>query len=58
MSAFAGKTVGVRLRCRTDGAVQGNNEDKVAGFFADELVLTGASRTAPSMRIRITSTKE
>jgi immune inhibitor A len=42
LSAFAGRTVGLRLHYRTDGAVQGNNEDAVAGFFADEFVLTGA----------------
>ena len=42
LSAYAGKTVGLRLHYRTDGAVQGNNEDAVAGFFADEFVLTGA----------------
>jgi immune inhibitor A len=42
LSAYAGKTVGLRLHYRTDGAVQGNDEDAVAGFFADEFVLTGA----------------
>ena len=42
LSAYAGKTVGLRLHYRTDGAVQGQNEDAVAGFFADEFVLTGA----------------
>jgi immune inhibitor A len=42
LSAYAGKTVGLRLRYHTDGAVQGQDEDAMAGFFADEFVLAGA----------------
>jgi immune inhibitor A len=42
LSAYADKTVGLRLRYHTDGAVQGQDEDAMAGFFADEFVLAGA----------------
>ena len=35
LSAYAGKTVGLRLHYRTDGAVQGQDENAAAGFFAD-----------------------
>jgi immune inhibitor A len=41
LSAYAGQTVGLRLHYRTDGAVQGQDEDAIAGFFADEFVLSG-----------------
>jgi immune inhibitor A len=41
LSAYAGKSVGLRLHYRTDGAVQGQDQDAVAGFFADEFVLEG-----------------
>jgi immune inhibitor A len=41
LSAYAGKTVGLRLHYETDGAVQGQDENAAAGFFADEFALTG-----------------
>ncbi len=45
LSAYAGKTVGLRLLYRTDPAVQGNDPDAVAGFFADEFRLTAGAAT-------------
>jgi immune inhibitor A len=40
LSAYAGKTVGLRLRYVTDGGVQGNDPALVPGLFADEVKVT------------------
>ena len=47
MSAFAGKTVGLRLRYLTDPAVQGaeGHTDEPAGIFVDDITLTAGSAT-------------
>jgi immune inhibitor A len=47
LSAFAGKTVGLRLRYTTDGAVQGaeDHTDEPAGIFADDFTLTAGGQT-------------
>jgi immune inhibitor A len=45
LSAYAGKTITLRLRYVTDGAVQGTNPDKAAGIFADQFVLTAGGTT-------------
>ncbi len=37
LSAYAGKTVQLRLRYATDGAAQGTDPDAVSGLFADEI---------------------
>jgi immune inhibitor A len=46
LSAYAGKAVQLRLRYRTDGAVQGNDDDLVAsGLFVDAISLTSGGST-------------
>jgi immune inhibitor A len=45
LSAYAGKTIGLRLRYVTDGGVQGNDPALVPGLFADELKVTSGSTT-------------
>jgi immune inhibitor A len=47
LSAFAGKTVGLRLRYTTDPAVQGaeDHTDEPAGIFADDFTLTAGGQT-------------
>jgi immune inhibitor A len=40
LSAFAGKTIGLRFRYLTDGAAQGTDPAKVAGLFVDEIKIT------------------
>jgi immune inhibitor A len=45
LSAYAGKTITLRLRYVTDGAVQGTDTDKPAGIFADQFVLTAGGQT-------------
>jgi immune inhibitor A len=44
LSAFAGKTIGLRLRYFTDGAVEGQNPDAPAGLFADAFELTAGGQ--------------
>jgi len=47
LSAFAGKTVSLRLRYTTDAAVQGaeDHTDEPAGIFADDFTLTAGGQT-------------
>ena len=47
LSAYAGKTVTLRLRYKTDGASQGNPDDTdmQPGLFADEFTLTSGTTT-------------
>ena len=45
LSAYAGKTVQLRLRYKTDGAAQGQNPNAEAGFFADEIKVTNGTTT-------------
>jgi immune inhibitor A len=45
LSAFAGKTISLRLRYRTDGATQGADPDAPAGLFADEIKLVAGGQT-------------
>jgi len=47
LSAYAGKTVGLRLRYTTDPAVQGaeDHTDEPAGIFADDFTLTAGGQT-------------
>ena len=40
LSAYAGSTIGLRFRYRTDGAVQGQADDLPAGLFVDDILLT------------------
>ncbi len=45
MSAYAGQTVGLRFRYTTDGAVQGQDPDRVSGLFVDDIKLTAGATT-------------
>jgi immune inhibitor A len=47
LSAYAGKTIGLRLRYETDGAAQGNPDltDEPSGIFADAFKLTSGTTT-------------
>jgi immune inhibitor A len=46
LSAYAGKTVQLRLRYASDGGAQGNDpEIPWSGFFADEMTLTSGGQT-------------
>ena len=45
LSAYAGKTIGLRLHYRTDGAAQGNDPDELSGIFADQFVLKANGST-------------
>ncbi len=45
LSAYAGKTIQLRLRYKTDGAAQGTNPNAEAGFFADEIKVTNGTTT-------------
>ena len=45
LSAYAGKTVGLRVRYSTDGAAQGQNPDVPSGIFVDDIVLTAGGNT-------------
>ena len=40
LSAYAGKTIGLRFRYATDGAAQGTDPDALAGLFVDEITVT------------------
>ena len=44
LSAYAGQTVGIRVRYFTDGAVQGQDPDLPAGIFVDDIVLTAGGQ--------------
>ncbi len=45
LSAYAGKTVQLRLRYATDGAAQGTDPAKPAGLFADQISVTSGGQT-------------
>jgi len=45
LSAYAGKTVQLRLRYKTDGAAEGQNPATEAGFFADEIKVVNGTTT-------------
>ncbi len=45
LSAYAGKTIGLRFRYRTDGAAQGNDPDRQHGLFIDDLSITAGGTT-------------
>jgi len=45
LSAYAGKTVGLRLRYLTDGAVAGQSASAPDGFFADSIKVTSGGTT-------------
>ncbi|MDQ3616973.1 MAG: immune inhibitor A [Actinomycetota bacterium] len=45
LSAYVGKTIGLRLRYRTDGAVAGNVAERPDGFFADDITVTSGGET-------------
>jgi immune inhibitor A len=43
LSPYAGKTIALRLRYKTDGAAQGTDPGAEPGFFADEITITNGS---------------
>jgi immune inhibitor A len=45
LSAYAGKTIGLRFRYRTDGAAQGNDPERQHGLFIDDLKITAGGDT-------------
>jgi immune inhibitor A len=45
LSAYAGQTIGLRIRYLTDGAVQGTNPDLPAGIFVDDITITAGGTT-------------
>jgi immune inhibitor A len=45
LSAYAGKTIGLRVRYLTDGAAQGTDATKPAGIFVDDIALTAGGAT-------------
>ena len=45
LTAYAGKTVGVRLRYKTDPAAAGNGGTQVPGLFADDIKVTNGAST-------------
>jgi len=45
LSAYAGTTIGVRVRYATDGAAQGQELGVSSGIFVDDLVLTAGGTT-------------
>jgi immune inhibitor A len=45
LSAYAGKTIGLRVRYVTDPAVQGQDPTKPAGIFVDDITLTAGGTT-------------
>ena len=44
LSAYAGKTIGLRFHYKTDGAAQGTDPDAIAGLFVDEISLTAGGQ--------------
>ena len=44
LSAYAGKTVRLRIRYTTDGAVRGQDTTRPAGIFVDDVVLTAGGQ--------------
>jgi immune inhibitor A len=45
LSAYAGQTIGLRVRYSTDGAAQGNSTTAVDGIFVDEISLVAGGQT-------------
>jgi immune inhibitor A len=45
LSAYAGKTISLRLRYKTDGAARGTDATKTSGIYADEFALTAGGQT-------------
>jgi immune inhibitor A len=45
LSAYAGKTIGLRVRYSTDGATQGQKPDVPSGILIDDIVLTAGGGT-------------
>lgn len=45
LSAYAGKTVQLRIRYKTDGAAEGQNPNAEAGFFVDEIKVVNGTTT-------------
>ncbi len=45
LSAYAGSTIGLRLRYATDGAVAGNDDAVPNGLFVDEVAITSGGST-------------
>ncbi len=45
LSAYAGKTIGVRVRYATDGAAQGTDPTAISGIFVDAITLTAGGQT-------------
>ncbi|HYP45948.1 MAG TPA: immune inhibitor A domain-containing protein [Propionibacteriaceae bacterium] len=45
LSAYAGRTIGLRLRYRTDAAAAGNSKELADGLFLDDLALTANGTT-------------
>jgi immune inhibitor A len=45
LSAYASKTVQLRVRYSTDGAAQGNNPNTPSGIFIDDIALTAGGTT-------------
>ncbi len=45
LSAYASKTVSLRVRYSTDGAAQGQNQDTPSGIFIDDIALTAGGDT-------------
>ncbi len=45
LSAYAGKTIGLRFRYLTDGAAIGQDPDKAAGLFVDDVVVEAGGTT-------------
>ena len=41
LTAYAGQTIGLRLRYSTDGGAQGNSGSVLDGFMVDDIVITG-----------------
>ena len=52
LSAYAGKTIDLRLRYPTDGAVQGQDADEPGGIFVDDIALTAGGSTLLERRCR------
>ena len=45
LSAYAGKTIGLRFRYATDGAAQGTDPEAVSGLFVDDIRLVSGTTT-------------
>ena len=45
LSAYAGKSIGLRFRYTTDGAARGTDPNRVSGLFVDDLTITAGGQT-------------